>query len=102
MEKYPESALTKKIIGVAIETHKRLGPGFKEKIYQRALEKDLLEAGFKIDREKRFDVNYKGERLGYGSADLLIDDKVVVEVKAVDRIHPTHGKQASIVFKVLG
>lgn len=50
MEEYPESQLTEKIIGVAIETHKRLGPGFLEKIYQRALEKDLIEAGLGVSR----------------------------------------------------
>lgn len=101
-EKYPESELTERVIGVAIEAHKRLGPGFKEKIYQRALEKDLLETGFKVEREKRFNVSYKGEKLGHGSVDLLIEGKVIVEVKAVDRIHPAHAKQLLSYLKSSG
>lgn len=61
---YKESELTGKIIGVAINIHKKLGPGFKEEIYHQAMIDDLIENNFIVESEQEFDVIYKNKLLG--------------------------------------
>lgn len=86
-------ALMSHIIGAAIEVHRHLGPGYLESIYHRALcvEMRLRDIGF--EAERRIDVVYKSELLRGQKLDLLVGDKVIVEVKAVSQLEQIHGSQ---------
>jgi len=72
---------TEKVIGAAFEVHRELGYGFLERVYQRALQVELLRRGASAEIEKRIQVHYKGIVVGDYDADLLVDDCVVVEIK---------------------
>ncbi len=82
---YPLSALTGKIIAAAQEVHRTLGPGFRELIYQRALERELDSRGIEASREVWIDVVYKGLKVGRHRVDFVVGDAsgdVMVETKA--------------------
>lgn len=87
---YKFSDLTDKIIRIAIGIHKDLGPGFVEKIYQRALYLEFKNQKFTFSREKKIIVSYKNVNLGYETVDFDIEGKVLVEIKAVSKINPIH------------
>lgn len=72
---------TEKIIGAAFEVHRELGYGFLERVYQRALQVELLRAGVSAEIEKRIQVQYKGVVVGEYDADLIVDSCVAVELK---------------------
>jgi len=74
--------LTEKIIGCAMKVHSALGPGFLESIYQKALAHELRQAGLKVECEKPIAVQYDGVNVGDFSADMLVEDKVILELKA--------------------
>src|SRR5438552_16335776 len=73
---------TKKIIGAAFEVHDQLGYGFLERVYQRALQVELLRRGATAEIEKRIQVHYKGAVVGDYDADVLVDGCVVVKLKS--------------------
>ena len=73
--------ITEKIIGAAFEVHRELGYGFLERVYQRALQVELLRAGVSAEIEKRIQVKYKGGVVGEYDADLIVDGCVAVELK---------------------
>jgi|SRR3989338_3748960 len=79
--------LTDKIIKAAIQVHKTIGPGFSEKIYERALIKQFDKDSIKYENQKRIDINYLGEKVGYHFLDFLVYDKIVLEIKAIDELH---------------
>jgi GxxExxY protein len=74
-------AVTEQIIGVAFEVHSVLGYGFLEKVYQRAMQTELLRRGLGVELESHITVLYKGINVGDYIADLLVDGKVIVELK---------------------
>ena len=80
-------------IGCCIAVHRERGPGLLEKIYARALEVALTRAGIAFEREKRFDVHFQDVLVGRQSVDFLVDDCIVAEIKAVDRLVAVHHKQ---------
>jgi GxxExxY protein len=83
----PHEELTYRIIGAAMAVHRRLGPGYREVIYQSALEEELSKAGIPFEAEKSLPV-CDGERLlGYYIPDFIVDDKVIVEIKAFATVH---------------
>ncbi len=83
--------LTGRIIKGCFEVIGRLGHGFAEGIYQRALTLELQEAGIQVDREVRFPVLYKGQEVGLFVADLIADRSVIIELKALDApLQPFH------------
>lgn len=81
-------SITKEIIGAAFEVYKGLGYGFLERVYQNALQVELLKRGINAVTEHRIKVWYKEVVVGDYSADLLVDDKVVVEVKVCSEYNP--------------
>jgi GxxExxY protein len=89
---YKELSFT--IVGAAIEVHKTLGPGFLEVIYRNALVYELMTRGIKVEREKHLPVNYKGQLIGDYFADLVVDDKIILELKAISTIIKAHEAQA--------
>jgi GxxExxY protein len=91
---YPESELTGKIIGCAMEVHRVLGNGFQEVIYQRALAIELAAQGLSFAREQEMQIFYKGEHIGTRRADFFVEKKVLVELKAVIQLEDVHLAQA--------
>jgi len=83
----PHEDLTYRIIGAALAVHRRLGPGYKERMYQNALEAELEQVGLSFEGEPKLEV-YDGERLvGYYIPDLIVEGKVIVELKAFATLH---------------
>ena len=86
--------LTRKIIGCAIEVHKRLGNGFQEVIYQRALEIEMRFANLDFSREMDMPVYYRETQIGTRRVDFFVEGKIMVEIKAVIRLEDVHLAQA--------
>lgn len=82
-----------KLIGVAMEVHRNLGPGFLEGTYQRAYESELKIQKIPFIAQKRIKILYKNIDLGFQVLDLVIDDKIIIEIKAVLEIIPIHQAQ---------
>ena len=80
--------ITEKIIGCAIEVHKRLGPGLLESIYEKALCIELRLTGLKFEQQKSLQVLYKNESIGEFKIDILVENKIVLELKSVERHDP--------------
>jgi GxxExxY protein len=93
-EQYLHSELTGKIIGCAMEVHKTLGNGFQEVIYQRALDIELAQQGLTASREHEMDIFYKGVKIGNRRVDFFVEEKVMVEIKAVIQLEDVHLAQA--------
>ncbi len=91
---HPHGEITEEIIGAAIEVHRNLGPGLMESAYEECLCRELLLRGIKFQRQVAVPVAYKGVQLDCSyRIDLLIEDAVVVELKAVDKVEPVHEAQ---------
>jgi GxxExxY protein len=75
--------LTEKIIACAYKVHSELGPGFNERIYHNALELALKEKGLRYQSQKEYRVTYQGKQIGIFKIDLIIENTVIVEVKAL-------------------
>jgi GxxExxY protein len=94
--------ITEKIIGCAFAVSNSLGSGFLEKIYENAVLIELRAAGLKVESQKPIKVQYKGEIIGEYLADLLVENLVIVELKAVKAIDPNHVAQALNYLKATG
>ena len=98
-----ENDISGKIIGCAIEVHKSLGPGLLESAYEECLFFELQEAGLKVERQKALPVVYKDVKLEAGyRIDLLIEGKVVVELKSVEALNDVHTAQVLTYLKLSG
>lgn len=94
--------LTFKIIGCAIEVHRTLGPGLLEKVYERCLKHELELQGFKVLQQQEVPVQYKGILLDTTlKYDLLVNNLIVVEVKAVEEMHPVFEAQLLTYLRLL-
>jgi GxxExxY protein len=82
------------VIGAAMEVHKILGPGFLESVYQLALEKELYLRGIPFQRQVELPVSYKGTLVGVYRADLIVDNKIILEIKGISRLNASHEAQA--------
>ena len=89
-----ENELSNRIIGCAIEVHKQLGPGLLESAYQECLYYELGQTGLKVQKEKPMPIVYKEVKLDHGyRIDLLVEEKVVIEIKTVDAFIDVHTAQ---------
>ncbi len=96
-----ENYLSNKIIGIAIELHKKLGPGLLESAYENALAYDLKEIGLDIKQQLSMPFLYKDIKLDIGyRLDLLIENKVIVEIKSVESLAPVHYAQLLTYLKL--
>ncbi len=86
--------ITHEIIGCAMEIHRQLGAGFQEVIYQRCLEIELGVKGLPFGREVEQPIYYKGNKVGTRRADFIVDNRIVVELKAVLALENAHIVQA--------
>jgi GxxExxY protein len=91
-----------RVIGAAIEVHRHLGPGYLESIYHHALLIELRRRCIRFEFEKRIEVIYKGEVLHGQKLDLVVEDKVIVEVKAVSQLEEIHGSQVVSYLRAMG
>jgi GxxExxY protein len=96
---YPLQELTKKIIGAAMAVHRELGPGFVERIYENAFVLELESQGHSVQRQISYDVFYKNEVVGQHRLDVLVDDKIVIELKSVEKIQTVHAAQLRSTLK---
>jgi GxxExxY protein len=95
--------LTEKIIGCAIEVHRTLGPGLLESVYRECMIIEMRQQHLRVDSERHVPLTYKGHRIGSTlKLDLLVDDCIVVELKAVERLHPVHLAQGITYLKLTG
>jgi GxxExxY protein len=86
--------ITGRIIGAAIEVHKVVGPGLLESAYEACLAFELRQVGLKVEAQKPLPVVYKDVKLDCGyRLDLVVEDAVIVEIKAVERLSPIHDAQ---------
>ena len=88
-----DDELTEKIIGCAFTVHNKLGPGFLEKVYENALRIELLKAGLTVKQQEPIRVNYDGHIVGEYYADLWVEERVVVELKAALALVKEHEVQ---------
>jgi len=102
-KKYPDGDLTELIIGCAIQVHCVLGPGLLESVYEACLAFELSKSGFKVERQKPLTVQYKEIKLDEGfRLDLLVENRIIVEFKCVEKILPIHEAQLFTYLKLSG
>ncbi len=98
-----ENEISKILIGCAISVHKELGPGLLESTYEACLEYELVQRGLNVKRQLALPVKYKGQLIDAGyRIDLLVEDKVIVELKSVDDLTRVHEAQVITYLKLSG
>ena len=90
---YEHDQLTHEILGAAYTVHSELGPGLMEKNYEKALSIELAERGLRFDRQKQVLMFYKGVEVGECVPDIVVEDKVILELKSVSELAPVHTAQ---------
>jgi GxxExxY protein len=96
-----ENQISSKIIGASIEVHKQLGPGLLESTYETCLAYELKQKGLKVDRQIALPVIYKDVKLDAGyRIDLLVENKVIVEIKSVEALVDIHTAQLLTYLKL--
>ncbi len=96
------NAVTQRIIGCAIEVHRVLGPGLLETMYEAAMCIEFDDAGVTYDRQTRLPAYYKGRLLGEYRVDLVVENLVLVEIKAIDRFNPIFEAQLLTYLRLTG
>ena len=94
--------LSEKVISAAYAVHKELWQGFVEKLYKKALEIELRENGVKCNSEVPLKVSYHGQIIGDYFADIVVDEKIIIEIKAVSRLEAVHEVQLVNYLKAAG
>ncbi len=97
-----QDVLATQFIGAAIEVHRRLGPGFLESVYEEAVFLECRLRGIPVRRQVSVSICYKGESVGTGRMDLLVGEKLVVELKTVENMLPIHQAQLLSYLKATG
>lgn len=90
------------VIGAAIEVHRALGPGYLESVYHQALCVELKLGGINFVKESPVSVSYKGHPVGEGSIDILVENCLILELKAVEALLPVHTAQVISYLKATG
>ena len=98
---YEHDSLTHAIIGYAIEVHRHVGPGLLEATYEEALCIELMEARLPYKRQVGVPVTYKGRLIGEHRPDLVVSDRVLVEIKSVEGLHAVHQAQTLAYMRIL-
>ncbi|HWF83559.1 MAG TPA: GxxExxY protein [Vicinamibacterales bacterium] len=94
--------LIREVIGCCVTVHRDLGPGLLENVYPRAIAMELDDRGISHSTEKAVPIRYKGRLLCHHRIDLLVDDRLVVEVKSVERLIPVHVAQVLNYLRITG
>jgi len=102
-EEFENNSLTDSIIGAAISVHRELGPGLLESTYEKCLAFELTQSGLQIAAQKEIPIKYKGQSIESGfRADLIVENKVLIELKSVDQLIPVHTAQVLTYLKLTG
>lgn len=96
------NAITERVIGCALEVHRTIGPGFLESVYESALVIEFERNGLGYERQKSLELEYRGQIIGEYRLDLLVDNRVVVELKSVERHNPLYEAQLLSYMKLGG
>jgi GxxExxY protein len=100
-EMFENNSLTDAIIGAAITVHRELGPGLLESVYEKCLALELTKSGLQIAAQKEIPLTYKGLALESGfRADLIVENKVLIELKSIDQLLPVHTAQVLTYLKL--
>ena len=94
--------LAYRVIGCALEVHKHLGPGFLESVYEEALSLELQRQEISFARQHEVAIDYKGDPVGMGRLDFLVDEQLIVELKATDALAPIHTAQVLSYLRMTG
>ena len=94
--------LSDRVIGAAIEVHRALGPGFQELTYQRAMLIELYRREIRVESEVPITLKYKDEQIGNGRIDLLVEGRLVVELKSAEANPKKYRKQVVVYLKATG
>ena len=94
--------LVTRTIGALLAVHRELGPGMSEGVYAAAARLELAERGLPFESEKTFPVRYRGKVLCHHRIDLLVDGRLVIELKSVERLHPVHVAQVVSYLRLIG
>lgn len=98
-----ENEISKRIVEAALEVHRELGPGLLESVYEHCLVLELRRMGLRCDQQVGLPVRYKGEQLDFGfRMDIIVEDHVVVEVKASEGLNEVHFAQVLTYLKLSG
>ena len=92
-DKHGLNSISEKIIGCAFQVSNTLGTGFLEKVYQNALFIELVDSGLQVEKEKAITIHYKEKVVGEYFADLLINQQIIIEIKAVQSLNEIHQAQ---------
>jgi len=96
-----ENEISYKVIGTCLKLHTALGPGLLESAYEEALSYDLIQEGFEVKRQVPMPMHYKEVKMDVGyRVDLLIDQKVIIELKSIEKIAPVHFAQTLTYLKL--
>lgn len=96
------NTLAERVIGLAIEVHRALGPGLLESVYEAAISIELEDAGLKFERQKSLAVIYKGQVIGDFRADLVVENALLLELKSAERHDPLFEAQLLTYLKISG
>ena len=94
--------LSFRIIGAAIEVHKTLGPGFVESVYEEALTQEFAARGIPFERQRSFEVHYRDRLIGSFRTDIVVDDAIILELKAVTALNDLFKQQTLSYLKASG
>jgi GxxExxY protein len=101
-EKHTFETLSKEIIGAAIKVHKELGPGFLENIYEEALKLELTKAKVNYDSQKEVKIKYLDTEIGTHRLDIIVENQIIVELKATRELSDVHFAQLRSYLKATG
>ena len=99
----PIDDLSGEVVDAAIRIHRDLGPGLLESVYETVLAGSLVRSGLKVDRQKPIDIRYDGMIFSAAfKIDILVDDRLIVEIKSVEQLGRAHGKQLLTYLRLTG
>ena len=100
-KEYKENELATIIVDCSFHIHVKLGPGLLESVYEEVLFYELTKQGLKVERQKSLPVIWDNLKLNLGfRTDLIVENKVIIEIKSVEEIHPVHPKQLLTYLKL--
>ena len=98
-----ENIVSREVVDAAVSIHKELGPGLMEKVYETVLERELSRRGLKVERQVKIPIQYGDLSFEEGfQADLIVERKVVLELKSVEKMQPLHHKQLNTYLRLTG
>ena len=98
-----ENEIGKSIVGGAVQVHRETGPGLLETVYEISLAHELHQRGFEVERQVAIPIEYQGLRFDEGfRADLIVEHKVIIELKCVERLNNAHRKQLMTYLRLTG